>query len=73
MEYDGKNRCFLCGHEVGWDSSEMASDVSGLPEDDTSVVNFYTCPYCGAFHEVYECSDEEKSSYDYWKEKEEKK
>ena len=39
MDYDGKNRCFNCGHEVGWDSSEMVCDVAGTSEDDTVLDN----------------------------------
>lgn len=61
--------CYICGHKVGWDASEMVCDVGGTDEDDTAVVNFYTCPHCGAFIEVYECSDEDKKDYDFRKER----
>lgn len=53
-----KNLCFYCGHELGWDS------VDDSRED--IVVNFLSCPYCGAFYEAAECPDEDKENYEFW-------
>ena len=50
-----KPKCFYCGADVIWGSEEMLSDLSGceIPEEEDTIVGFFTCSKCGATYEVY--------------------
>jgi hypothetical protein len=45
----------------------MLSDigVADCDENDAMVTNM-TCPFCGAFYEVTDTPESEKSNYPYW-------
>lgn len=56
-----------CGTELIWNSSEDGQNVSErYTEDDSAVINFYSCPKCGTSVEVYDPTEEEKSDYTFW-------
>lgn len=65
MKENYKKLCYTCGHELIWDNSFTRGDI-GL-EEDNSIVDLYSCPYCGASYEIYECPTEERDNYEYYK------
>lgn len=53
-----------------WDSCENSIEVrSDISEEDQSVISYYSCKNCGRDIEVYECPDEYKKEYPYWKDR----
>lgn len=61
-------KCMTCGSELIWQSSDARSDIDvRIPEGDTSCVHLYTCQNCGSSIEHYECPDDEKHLYPYYK------
>jgi len=65
-----KFRCPYCGDEMIWDSCESSIEVrSDISEEDQSVISYYSCKNCGCDIEVYECPDEYKKEYPYWKDR----
>ena len=54
-------KCFYCGGEVMYTNEDMLSDLMGidLPEEEDSIVGFFTCSKCGASYEVYQSNEKE--------------
>lgn len=62
-----KNYCFICGHEVIWNSTFDAHDVSDdYDENDPAMCNYYHCPNCGADYEVIDPPQNERNTYPFW-------
>ena len=54
-------KCFYCGGEVMYTNEDMLSALMGidLPEEEDSIVGFFTCSKCGASYEVYQSNEKE--------------
>ena len=65
-----KETCMRCGHDLILGGNFMLSDIDGeeLPEEDDAMVTNATCPYCGAYYELYDTPLSERCNYPYWKE-----
>lgn len=50
-------RCFVCNTEVIWQNDFDAEDV-GYTEP--GIIQYFTCPKCGAEYEVFEPFEKEE-------------
>lgn len=68
---ESKNYCFRCGHEVIWDSTEMACNVydDTYRPTDFAEINFYHCPHCGVSYEVCDPPEDERKDYPAWQQR----
>ena len=64
--------CPFCGGELGWNSSNMAADISDdYGDDEVAVVSYYTCRRCGRSFEVFDPTEDERNGEysEYWNSK----
>lgn len=69
MDKEVLMKCPLCGVDLIWQSTAMASDVSDAYEgDDTAMVNWYICNGCGRDYEIFDPSETERNTRfkEYW-------
>lgn len=66
--------CTNCGHEVSMGSNFMLSDYDDtITDENDNKMNFVLnqCPYCGMQEVRWDCSENERKIYPYWKEEKE--
>lgn len=61
-------RCIYCGAAMVWNSSVDCCERSDYDDDDTAVIDFYECPVCGRWYEIWDPPREEREREykDYW-------